>query len=473
MHTPTPTSLPRRLQLNPVDYFFYCHHRLMERRGEPGYIPFMTLDLDGHIEPARLRATLARGFIAHPVLMSPLRLSRVRGRPYWLIPEDIAGAARTAADKMHTHVDLQGCDDWLATLEATCQQRCLPTWDIERGPQFALEQYTLPSDQTRICIRWPHALADAMGAMLFLAELSRLGAEGPSQPGAQTPCGPPLVRRDDDALDPLEGQSLLNRLRLFSKSFSKARAHGSLRTRCLLPDSLPPFGDLRYLHRRWDAETFGAIRENAKRVTPAGPGLYARYMAVCTIRALHRIFTEQGVESEAYLITLPSPIAGAGPRFPDEPARPVPGNYLVSPTLVGRRDLVGDKRALGEDLTRQVAAYHASRTPLKQWAMAWLAGTMRASVYQRVLKLPFAFEALSSGFSYYGEIDPPTRTLCGATITNMWGSGPALTPPGWNPAFSKFGDGLNASLSYARPAISDGLAARYFALIEEEALAAD
>ncbi|MCP5118913.1 MAG: hypothetical protein GY953_49510 [bacterium] len=68
MHAPTPTSPPRRLRLNPVDYFFYCHHRLMQRRGEPGYVTFMTLDLDGHIEPARLRTTLERGFIAHPTL---------------------------------------------------------------------------------------------------------------------------------------------------------------------------------------------------------------------------------------------------------------------------------------------------------------------------------------------------------------------------------------------------------------------
>ncbi len=465
------TTLPRRLRLNPVDYFFYCHHQMMRSRGEPGYVTSMTLELDGHIEPARLLATLQRGFVAHPTVMSPLRLSRLRGRPYWSIPQNLPAAAEIAAAKIHTHDDLRDRDDWRATLEATCQERCLPVWDIAGGPQFALEQYSLPSNRTRLCIRWPHPLADAMGAMLFLAELSRLGEDASLQNDTPTAQRLPLVRRDDDALDPLDGQSLFQRLRLFRQSFSTARAHASLQTGCLLPDKLPPFGDQRYLHRRWDAAAFGKIRAAAKRVMSAGPGLYARYLAVCTVRALHRIFTEQGVESDAYLITMPSPIAGAGPTSADKPPRPVPGNYLVSPTLAGRRDLAHDKRALGEDLTKQLVAYHETRTPLKQWAMAWLAGTMRASAYQRVLKLPLGFEALSSGFSYYGEIDPPTRTLCGATITNMWGIGPSLTPPGWNPAFSKFGGGLNASLSYARPAISDELAARYFDLIEEEALA--
>jgi len=473
MHTRTPTSLPRRLRLNPVDYFFYCHHRLMQRRGEPGYVAFMTLELDGHIEPARLRTTLERSLIAHPALIAPLRLSRLRGRPYWLIPEDPPRAAKIAAAEIHSHDDLRGQGDWQEILEATCQERCLPAWDVTRGPQFALEQFSLPSDRTRLCIRWPHPLFDAMGAMLFLGELNRLD-DGDSSPcEAQTEDRPPFLRRDDDTFDPLEGRSLFERLRLFRQSFSAVKAHGSLETKGLLPDKLPPFRDQRYLHRHWDAAAFGRIRASAKRVIPPGPAMYARYMAVCTIRALHRIFTEQGIESEAYLITMPATIADIRPSSPDRRARPVPGNYIVSPTLAGRRDLVHDKRALGEDLTQQLAAYHETGTPLKQWAMAWLAGTMRASVYQHVLRWPLGFEALSSGFSYYGEAAHPTRTLCGATITNMWGNGPSLIPPGWNPAFSKFGDSLNASLTYARPAISDALAVRYLALIEDEALESD
>jgi hypothetical protein len=470
MNTPTPTSLPRRLRLNPVDYFFYCHHRLMRRRGEPGYVAFMTIELDGHIEPARLRTAIERGLLAHPVLMSSLRLSRLRGRPYWLIPEDPPRAAQTAAAEMHTHDDLRDHDDWQATLEASCQERCLPTWDVTSGPQFALMQYSLPSNRTRICLHWPHLLMDAMGAMLFLGELSRLGDGESSQCEARTEGRPPFLRRDDDTFDPLEGRSLLERLRLFRQSFSTVKAHGSLEVKGLLPDKLPPFRDQRYLHRYWEAAAFGRIRANAKRIMPPGPALYARYMAVCTIRALHRIFTEQGVESQAYLITMPTTVADVEPSSLDKAARPIIGNYLVSPTLVGRRDLIHDKRALGEDLTQQLATYHETRTPLKQWAMAWLAGTMRASVYQQVLRLPLGFEALSSGFSYYGETAQPTRTLCGATITNMWGNGPSLIPPGWNPVFSKFGDTLNASLTYARPAISDDLAARYLALIEDEAL---
>ena len=86
------------------------------------------------------------------------------------------------------------------------------------------------------------------------------------------------------------------------------------------------------------------------------------------------------------------------------------------------------------------------------------------------MRLPLGFEALSSGFSYYRQLPALPRTLGGASVRNLWGAGPLPTPPAWNPTFSIYGQTLNLSLTYARPAISDALAEQYVACVEREIL---
>lgn len=440
----------------------------MQRRAEGGNVAFMMIEVDGHIEPDHIRKVLRQAFISHPVLMAPLKMSVLTGRPYWRIPRNIADAASAAVDKTHVCFDLRDQPSWRKQLEHHCQGRYVTHWNLSEGPQISLEQYALPWNQSRFCLRWPHLLMDAAGAQWFLAELSRLGeldAAALESPADEYLRG---ISADHETVDPLMGWSFLKRLGLFRAGLTAQRRHSRFKVGTLFKTKPAEFKGLRFIYRGWKGREVEEIKVKAKSYMTRGPALYGRYLAICIIRALHRVFADLHIESDAYLITMPQNVSDFGQADMHSPKRPVPGNYLVSPTLWGRRDLVSDKRALGEDLDRQLKAYHENQTALMQWAVVWMASSSRASVYQWLMRLPLGLEALSSGFSHYGEISRPLRQLCGAPVTNLWGAGPMPLPPGWNPVFSRFDDKLNLTLTYPRPAISDSLAQRYADLIESE-----
>ena len=211
----------------------------------------------------------------------------------------------------------------------------------------------------------------------------------------------------------------------------------------------------------------------AKQAVPAGPAPYARFLAASVMRALHRLHEENSVSTDAYMITLPMRVGASQPEARLVEKRPVPGNFLVTPVICCTPQQVADRRVLDEAVFDQVQDYLRQELDLAQWTLMRAASLIHAWFYPLIFKLSMGVNVLSSGFSYYGAIEQPVRSIAGATITNCWGGGPLPMPPGWNPVFSKFGDGLNLSLTYARPAISDELADRYLELIASEAFGSD
>ena len=450
----------RRIQFNPNDYFFYSHDRMMRRQGEGPNIAFMTMDLDGHIAPEQLRTAVRAVFFAHPVLMGGVRFSLLSGRPFWRLPTNLQQAASDMADAAVSHDDFSTIPEGLDRAEALWQARCGPAWDLSAGPQMRVEQYTLPCSKTRVCIRWPHLLMDAEGAMLFLAELA---ARGVTQDAPRPIEG---LHADVQLVDPLRPAGFFRRANLAIAGLRGMPTDKRLKIHTLFGATRPAYQDQQCLHRSWSGDDLAQIQSAAKDCVPPGPALYARYLAVCVIHALHRVFTDRNVESDAYLITMPHSISAA--QRGAAATRPMQGNYLVSPTLIGRKSLIGDRRAMAEDITQQLADYAGANMSQKQWAVSWAANFSRAGFYQMLMRLPLGLEALSSGFSYYGPIKAPIDAICGARVLNLWGAGPLPTPPAWNPVFSRFGDTLNLSVTYARPAISDALASSFLRYIDEE-----
>jgi|GEM_PF-1473297 len=448
------------ISFNPADYFFYSHDLMMRRKRQGGNIALMSMDLDGHIAPDDLQAAILSVYQQHPVLAARLGMSLMWGRPVWKAPNDAAmieGQARAAYqyDDLHERVDaLQVADELF-------QQRYLAEWDLQHGPQMRFEHYDLPDDKTRLVIRWPHMLMDAEGAMWMLA---RMDAAKP------TPSGAPFdgLHQDKQLNDPLAGQGFFKRLQLLLASFSAQRQSVNKTIRTLFDHEHPPFEDYRCIHRSWDRAAGEAIKEKARKLTPAGPALYGRFFAVCILRALRRVFAERKVETDAYLITMPQNLSFIGADDPKRHTRPLQGNYIVSPTLYGERELIDDRVALAASLSEQLESYRKRDVHLKQWAMFWAADWSRWWFYQMLMRLPLGLEALSSGYSYYGEIRYPIRNICGAQVTNLWGAGPLPTPPAWNPVFCWFDGVLNFSLTYTRPVVSDELAERYAEYIFEE-----
>lgn len=462
-----PTSL-RRLPLNPCDCLYLAHHRLTESRAHGGNISFMVLDAEGRADPRRVRAAYAAALRAHPVILAPLRISLLGGRPYWKLSETPPGDLDLAVERGCTHDDLRHQPDWQDRLEHLCQTRNRTDWDLAEPPLIRIEHYDLPDDRTRFCFRFAHALLDAEGAQWFAAEMSRLQPPCDGAPHSSPGDLPSGLARDDRPIDVLGGVPILRRLRMARRAFAADSDTKHLRSSTLIKGPYPRGLHPRYLHKLWPPARVRQLRANAQRSAPPGPAHHARFLATCVIRALHRLHTERGLPADAYRIPFPVSVVAEASDNRTPPPRPVQGNYLVSATICGPRDLVHDKKALAIEILRQFENYRARAVHLDQWAVMWLASLLRTSMYKQLLRLPLGLDSLASGFSYLGWTGKRIGVLAGARITNFWGSAPMGMPPGWNPIFLKFAGNLNLVLSWLRPAVPDELAIRYADLIEEE-----
>ncbi len=454
----------RRVRLTPCDALYLAEHRRLVRRRRGGNIAWMILDADGHAEPDAVREALARVLRAHPSVMGRLRFALLSGRPYWLAPIASESAARDAAERAHTFDDLRNAPDWSKKLEGLCQDRFVPEWDLETGPLVGLEQYALPGDRTRFCLRWPHAFMDAEGAQRLLRELDRFSGAADDAPRATAPDSEHAAR------DVLAGHSVLDRLRLFRRGFALHDRVGEARIATFVDDSRRTLDQYRYLHRAWNTEQTRRIESNARRLAPDGTGRHARFLAACVIRALHQLYLEHDIATDGYTISFPLSVSAHDTSEPSTVRRPLPGNYLVSPVLFAARGIADSFERLGATIQEQLDAYHQRQGPVAQWAQMWLASRLRARHLEWVMDRVNPLGTLCSGFSYYREIADPVRRIAGAAVTNCAGGGPSPTPPGWNPTFSRYRDKLNLTLSYSKPAVDDDIARRFVELIEAEAL---
>lgn len=472
-------SSARRIYLNACDRLFLGQHQLQVRAASNGNIAFMVLELDGDVACETMREALARAMAAHPVTMAGLRVSQPFGKPFWKIPPSPAHAAEEAAAKAHVYEDLRNEPHWEARLAALCQERCVPPWDLRTGPQVRLDHYALPAERTRLCIHWPHPLMDAEGAQWFLGKMGERPEPRDSQydgsgPGAEASTGRrSCLLPDDQSPRILAGRSLRDRWRLFRRGMASQRVADGLTIRPLVSKSPRGRSEQRVLHKHWNAGQVSRMQDSAKQAVPSGPAPYARFLAASVMRALHRLHEDHGAATDAYMITLPMRLGVSQPAANLMEKRPVPGNFLVTPVICCTPRQVADRRVLDQAVFDQVQDYLRQELDLAQWTLMGAASLIHAWFYPLIFKLSMGVNVLSSGFSYYGVIEQPGRSIAGATITNCWGGGPLPMPPGWNPVFSKFGDGLNLSLTYAWPAISDELASRYVELIALEAFGSD
>jgi hypothetical protein len=418
-----------------------------------------------------VRNALAWAMAAHPTVVADVRVSLCRGKPYWQIPAHLKEVAGRAAQEAHSVHDLSRTPDFDRQLAEITEQYLHHRWAVAAGPQIRLDQYLLPDDRTRFRLRWPHYQMDAEGGQLFLREIDRCGGLDPAGSIEAAWTLPPDILPDHESVDVLAGCPLPQRIRLARKALADGRIDAGLTIRSLHEAMYPPATGHGLLYRTWDASQARQMEEHARRLTPVGPVRYTRYLAAATIRALHRLYGEKAVETDAYVMTLP--IHVSMPRRHDRPAyaRPVCGNYLVAATLCGRRHDASDRGALGEQLARQIETFTRNQADLSFWAMMWAASHLRTSTYQFLFDLQLGYFPLASGFSYYGDIAEPVRSFLGLPVTNMWAAGVIATPPGWNLVFSRFNGRLNLGMTYNRPAVSPELANRYANYLEEEIFA--
>ncbi len=464
--------MSRRVRLNPCDYLFWGQHRLNARKGEGGNVAYMLLDLDGELDPNWLQRAIAAVMRTHPATMGWFGSTLLLGRPHWRFPSDPADAD-TASRRALFFEDFRNQSNAADLLKARSAVGNVAEWDTRNGPLVRLELYVLPDQRSRLILRWPHALMDAEGAQWFLNELTRCEATAASRGSDEFSITSPLewpagLAADAAAVDPLDHVGFLAKWGLFKKGIAYQGSHSKHRIHLLPAESKTGPIDHQAIHRNWSAEETARVQQVAKVHTPPGPALYARNLAACVVRAIHRLYTDRGIATDAYLITLPTRVGlGDDARRMFE-RRPMIGNYLVSPMLCIPHDAAEDRRAVGEVILAQLAEYQALRGDLLQWSMMWAASLIHAWVYELIFLLPLGSGRFASGFSFYGETDPPVRQIGPARVLNLWGGGPNTNPPALNPVFSRFDERLNFSLTYTRPAVSDVTAGAYVHLIESE-----
>ena len=464
--------MSRRVRLNPCDYLFWGQHRLNARKGEGGNVAYMLLDLDGVLDPNWLQNALTAVMRAHPATMGRFGSTLLLGRPQWRVPGDPT-AAEAASRRAIFFEDYRKVPNAAELLDTRSRVGNIAGWDTRNGPLVRLELYALPDNRSRLILRWPHALMDAEGAQWFLNELTRCEATATFRGSGSSyitsalewPSG---LAADAAAVDPLSNVGFVAKWGLFRKGISYQGSHSKHRINLLPPESKTGPVDHQAIHRNWSAEQTTRVQQVAKANTPAGPALYARNLAACVVRAIHRLYTERGIATDAYLITLPTRVGlGDDARRLFE-RRPMIGNYLISPMLCIPREMAEDRQAVGEVILAQLAEYQTIRGDLLHWSMMWAASLIHAWVYELIFLLPLGSGRFASGFSFYGEIDQPVRRIGPARVLNLWGGGPNTSPPALNPVFSRFDDRLNFSLTYTRPAVSDATADAYVRLIESE-----
>lgn len=423
----------------------------MRQRGYPGTGTFIMLDAVGPLEPDDVLTALRRTLETHPTTASTAAVSYWRAWPVWRIPD-------RPVTPYYVFDDLSREADWIAATEQRCQERFSIGWDPACPPQVRLEHYRGPGEQQRLVIRWPHALMDADGAQHFLAEMSRLADDTPAPL-------PNHLLPDGQTHNPCTQHGILRRLRLAVRAF-RARAPRAPVQETSLCNSLPnrPADSrrLRYLVRPWSPEMVERMRENARQVAPSGPALYSRYIGGCVLRALHRVHVEHGRTLPYYGASFPLGVRGVA-------RRPLTGNYLVSTALRVTPERIADPRAVAEDIDRQLREYAQRRLDLAGQAMLWLLAQLRFSQYRRLMGLQVRRQPFATGYSFYGEIDPPLRRFLGAEVTNLWGCGALSIPPGWNVTLSKFKDRINFAIAWPDEAFPENVVQRYADLIEEEA----
>lgn len=409
----------------------------------------MGFDVGGEVAADDLRARMLRVMDELPVLAGRLRFSPVFARPAWRVDK-----AAESIQGVYQFEDLSAAKDAVVAADAAMEAAASGSIDLATPPIVRLHHIRTRAFD-RVLLTWPHPLMDGQGGYEVLRRLSGVAS------------GDGLSRVDATVATREIQMSLIARLSRAIRGYRAQRAVSRILTKPPLTGPVDSSGRIRFARRLDKPDTFAVVASAAKRLTPPGPGLYARHLAACTIRALRRLYEKHGWTTPNYAISFPMRPGGLAAS-----AQPL-GNHLVAAALHVPHEIALDWSRLGDAIAGQVAAFSATGGDLDQWALLWASSLMRPGQYHAMMKSSVAMTPIISGYSYFQAEDanPIGQFMNFPIARNVFG-GVVTIPPGWNPAFWRHGSRLTMTLAWPAGFIADELAVEFADLIESEALGA-
>jgi len=437
-----------RIPLNPCDYHFYALQRTATDAMTCRFKAAMGFDVSGAVSGEALQQAMHTVLRTIPVLGGRLQFSTLLARPAWEIGEP------SSIQDVYRFEDADGADEGDVAANAAMERAASGAIDLSRPPIVQLHHIRARAFD-RVLLTWPHPLMDGEGGYAVLRRLNEALGHGAA-------IRAPAV--SDHPVSSPAGSFFARQIRAV-RGFRDQRRISRIQTTQPPSGPVDASGRVRLIRRLGTEGDFNVITAAAKRLAPPGPGLYARHLAACTIRALRRLYDSHGWSTPEYAVSFPMRPGGAA--VGELPL----GNYLVAAALhVPHADALNWAR-LGDVIAEQVSTFSREGHDLDQWALLCASARFRPGQYHAAMKSSVAKTPLISGYSYFQAEDAtPLEHFAGHSILRDLFGGVVTIPPGWNPAFWRHGRRITLTMAWPVGYFADALAKEYVDLIVAEAL---
>jgi len=430
-----------RLRLNETDLAIRSVDRALRVFGFSGFETQALVWLDGRLDAARLRASLARLGRRHPIVTSRLREIEGESRRFWIGGD---------GDECQLHETTLADSGERAVLDEAGLMLSVPRDPREHDP-IRFHLLHAPDGRDVFLMQYNHTLLDNNAALLLLREID----------------GPPAgddgeVRQDGQALvraylkrHPREKRR--EALQRGIQSWAQSTRGGAVMLG--KPADVPArTGELRIVARSLSEAASGGLRDWSVRAC----GFPSLSMAVLgsAFRALDRLAPRERGPRAKFLAGIGLDL---GLRGKDGP---IFQNLMSLVPIHARAEELTDRTALVQQLSGQLREHLAQGVDLGMLLMTALFN--RRPRYSESFVEHGLRYSYSLWYAYFGALDRLGTEFCGACIDNVYYTGPSWSPIGLTLLVNQYRGKLQLQATCALASVSQSLAEEFLQLVAED-----
>ena len=386
----------------------------------------IVLELSGTFDDRRFRAAFTEFVRLFPVLAG--RLARDWNlAPYWKMP----GRGRPVPLRVETQTVTE--PDLLAAIETSVNSPF-----ARRDEHLVLRLFHVSETTHYLAMHFDHRLFDAEGAEAFLDLFQRWysGEDCRARLAGIALTEPAHLSDWKQKFE--AGKQLVRLLLVFSKT-----------TLAVLPRPMALKGrGFKFSIMEFDEATTRAITERAHK--QAGFLMFMPYALATAIEALHKAFESHEVHGKHYIVSV-----SVGQRTPETAASHLFFNHLSFLFFRISAESAGDRTRVLAEVRSQMYEQVKSGFPRALGEASMLMRIMPPCVLSRLLLSPLRGEFASLGFSCIGKGGYTFSKFMEAGVENLFHTPLVPVPPGVGFVVNRFGNRMNAVLSYVDGMLSD------------------